>query len=120
MQAVLPTVIKAGQNVHSFPRLGELLSNMKLYPYMDKGVALDLDTCKEPGFYGVMPERTSNIPSGYFRYGILTVKRNVLTGYIMQTYFPVVNSISFEKKGIAVRGLSEGSWTAWNYIPYSL
>ena len=100
--------------------LGELLSNMKLYPYMDKGVALDLDTCKEPGFYGVMPERTSNIPSGYFRYGILTVKRNVLTGYIMQTYFPVVNSISFEKKGIAVRGLSEGSWTAWNYIPYSL
>lgn len=110
----------AGHTVRVSVWLGGLLSNMKLYPYMDKGVALDLDTCKEPGFYGVMSERTSNIPSGYFSYGILTVKRNVLTGYIMQTYFPVVNSISFEKKGIAVRGLSEGSWTAWNYIPYSL
>ena len=85
---VLPTVPKAVQNVHCFPRLGELISDLKLYPFQFRGVITisdknsisELDKVKTSGIYIIMP--------GSDTYGTLVVYQSFDgAGGVVQRYY---------------------------------
>lgn len=65
--------------------LGGLLSNQKLYPYMYRGVAGDIDTITDTGFYSIGASST-NLPDNAYSYGILEVFGG--GSFIIQRYTP--------------------------------
>ena len=97
--------------------LGGLISNLKLYPYMYRGAAKDINTTMDSGFYEVAGNATANIPDGFFTYGILEVE--IGQNYYIQKYHPVLKGTNTTKFGLAIRFYLNKEWTAWNYIPYN-
>lgn len=96
--------------------LGGLLSTLKLYPYMYRGIAGDLDKTKENGFWMITNENSTNIPEGTFRYGILEVEKT--DKYIIQKFYPTAKGSS-PKFGLFIRTFYEIGWGSWNYLPYN-
>ena len=97
--------------------MGGLISNLKLYPYMYRGAAKDINTTMDSGFYEVAGKATANIPDGFFTYGILEVE--IGQNYYIQKYHPVLKGTNTTKFGLAIRFYSNKEWTEWNYIPYN-
>lgn len=83
---------------------------------MLRGVAKDIDTTTDSGYYDVTNESTTNIPDGFFKYGILEVE--TLYNYKIQKYYPIFKGVD-EKYGLAIRFYNLEQWTEWKYIPYN-
>ena len=94
--------------------VGELLSSLKLYPFMFRGIAGDLDSLIESGYYEVRPDQSTNIPPDAYTYGILEVFKTDM--FTFQRYTPHSNSSG--KYGEFNRVKLGSSWGNWRFIPY--
>ena len=94
--------------------VGGLLSSLKLYPFMFRGIAGDIDSLIESGYYEVRLNQSTNIPPNAYTYGILEVFKSTM--FILQRYTPHSNNSS--KYGEYNRVKSQGVWTDWRFIPY--
>lgn len=98
--------------------MGGLINSQKLYPYMYKGTAGDLDALKdESGFWTVVSGKTTNLPNNTYPYGIIEVVK--AEPYVIQRYFPISKG-SYSKFGMLTRFYSESGWIGWYYIPYQI
>lgn len=80
-----------------------------------RGIATDLDTCLQPGYYQVQ-DSTQNIPAGMFPYGIVTVKQTI--SFITQEFVPHNKSSSVPKYTTATRAHTQGVFTAWRILTW--
>lgn len=98
--------------------VGGLINSQKLYPYMYKGTAGDLDALKdESGFWTVVNGKTTNLPNNTYPYGIIEVVK--AEPYVIQRYFPI-SAGSYSRFGMLTRFYSESGWIGWYYIPYQI
>lgn len=80
-----------------------------------RGIATDLDTCLQPGYYQVQ-DSTQNIPAGMFPYGIVTVKQTI--SFITQEFVPHNKSSTTTKYQTASRAYTQGYFTAWRVLTW--
>lgn len=97
-----------------FVEVGELLSSLKLYPYMYRGTAGNVDDLAIVGYYETRSENTTNLPTGAYYYGILEIFGG--GSFLVQRYTPHANYSG--KFGEYNRVKFQGVWTDWRFIPY--
>lgn len=95
--------------------VGGLLSNQKLYPYMYRGVAGDIDTITDTGSYSTSTV-TTNLPDNAYSFGILEVFGGGI--FIIQRYTPHANYAGDYGEFTRVR--FQNKWERWRFIPYQL
>lgn len=94
----------------------ELLRSMMTDALAYRGIAQDLNACLEPGYYQVQGQSTTNIPTGVYTYGIVTVKRTA--SFITQEYVPHNKSSTTTKYQTASRAYTQGYFTAWRVLTW--
>ena len=94
--------------------VGVLLSNQKLYPYMYRGLAGDIDTITDTGSYSTGLSATTNLPDNAYSYGILEVFGG--GSFIIQRYTPHANYSGDYGEFTRVR--YQNQWGSWRFIPY--
>lgn len=94
--------------------MGGLLSSLKLYPFMFRGIAGDIDSLNESGYYEVRIDQSTNIPPNAYTYGILEVFQSTM--FTLQRYTPHSNNSG--KYGEYNRVKTKGVWKNWRFIPY--
>lgn len=94
----------------------ELLKSMMTDALVYRGIATDMNTCLEPGYYQIQEQSTQNIPTGVYPYGILTVKRTV--SFLTQEYVPHNKSSTASKYETASRAYTQGNFTAWRVLAW--
>ena len=104
-----------GHSVLLFSRLGGLLSKNKLYPYMYRGVAANIDEIIKNGSYVVSAGASTNLPTDAYSYGVLEVFGG--ESFIAQRYTP--HSDYSGNYGEYSRVRYNGTWTSWRFIPYN-
>ena len=97
------------------PRVGGLLSKNKLYPYMYRGVAANIDEIIENGSYVVSAGVSTNLPTDAYSYGVLEVFGG--ESFIAQRYTPHSNYSG--NYGEYTRVRYKEDWGNWRFIAYS-
>ena len=89
---------------------GTIESN-KLYPFMHRGVAPDVDAAVEDEIYDVTSEWSSNQPSELYKYGTLIVCGSI---FKMQLYAPHREQSDIYR--FALRVMYKDVWSVWRYF----
>lgn len=81
---------------------------------MLRGIAGDIDSLIESGFYEVRLDQSTNIPPNAYTYGILEVFKSTI--FTLQRYTPHSNDSG--KYGEYNRIKYNNIWGNWRFIPY--
>ena len=91
--------------------IAEAIESNKLYPFMFRDVATDIDAAVENGIYDVTSEWSSNQPSSLYKYGSL-----IVYGELFKTQLYVPHREQANEYRFALRVMYSNVWSAWRYF----